>query len=196
MGKNFSANNLGQRVKSDFYKTPSSITQQFLDQGEFDFNKEVFDPCCGDGAMSDVLRKNFKNEVFESDLLYGEHGDFFTHKNKYAYGCMNPPFSKAFAFIQHSKEVFTEKFAMLLPLSYLHGLQRYKEIWNDTTVFPLKCVYVFTRYPMLSPYVRPDGKYPTGFVVYAWYVWERGCRKEPVIRWINNQEYVVSKKDK
>jgi len=192
VGKNFSANNLGQRLKSDFYKTPSSITQQFLDTGELDFNKEVLDPCCGTLEMTNVLVKNFKARVHYYDI--NQDADFFEETNKYPYGCMNPPFSKSFAFIQKSKEVFTDKFAMLLPLSYLHGVNRYEHIWQDKT-FPLKAVYVFTRYPMLSGTVRPDGKYPTGMVVYAWYVWDKSWCGEPLIRWINNQQYIVSKKD-
>jgi hypothetical protein len=88
-----------------------------------------------------------------------------------------------------------KKFAFLLPLSYLHGKKRYDEIYSDRE-YPLKKVYVYTRYPMLGEPLREDGKYNTGMMVYAWFVFEKGYDGSPVIDWIDNNEDVISKKDK
>jgi hypothetical protein len=33
-------------------------------------------------------------------------------------------------------------------------------------------------------------------IAYAWYIWQKGWKKEPVIRWIDNQKYVIGKNDK
>jgi len=105
------------------------------------------------------------------------------------------PFSLAYEFIIKAKEIITEKFALLLPLSYLHGEQRYNNIYKDKTV-PLTKIYVFTRYPMLVEPLREDGKYHTGMMVYAWFVWEKNKNiYNPEIYWISNQKYVLSKKD-
>lgn len=83
----------------------------------------------------------------------------------------------------------------MLPLSYLHGKRRFDEIYSDKN-FPLARVYVFTRYPMLGEVLREDGKYNTGMMVYAWFVWDkREAGREPVIRWLDNNDYVLSKKD-
>ena len=54
---------------------------------------------------------------------------------------------------------------------------------------------MFTRYPMLGDELREDGKYRTGMMVYAWYVWENGYGGLPMIDWIDNNDDVLSKKD-
>ncbi len=57
-------------------------------------------------------------------------------------------------------------------------------------------MYVYTRYPMLGEPLREDGKYNTGMMVYAWFVFERDYEGSAVIDWIDNNEDVVSKRDK
>lgn len=106
----------------------------------------------------------------------------------------NPPFSLAFEFIQQAKHIARYKFAMLLPLSYLHGKTRLDQIWSDK-VFPLARVHVFCRYPMLGDVLRPDGKYRTGMMVYAWYVWDRSHDGHAEIHWIDNQPFILSARD-
>ena len=48
---------------------------------------------------------------------------------------------------------------------------------------------------MLGDELREDGKYRTGMMVYAWYVWENGYGGLPTIDWIDNNDDVLSKKD-
>ena len=48
---------------------------------------------------------------------------------------------------------------------------------------------------MLGDELREDGKYRTGMMVYAWYVWENGYSGLPMIDWIDNNDDVLSKKD-
>ena len=81
---------------------------------------------------------------------------------------------------------------MLLPLNYLHEIQRYREVWLDTE-FPLKKVYVFCRYPMLSNEIREDGKYGSGMMVYAWFIWDREHKGSATIDWIDNSDDIVKK---
>ena len=106
----------------------------------------------------------------------------------------NPPFSIALQIINKAKRQVKSKFAFLLPLSYLHGKERYDEVYSDKE-YGLKKVYVFTRYPMLGDKLREDGKYKTGMMVYAWFVWENGYGGLPMIDWIDNNDDVLSKKD-
>jgi len=49
---------------------------------------------------------------------------------------------------------------------------------------------------MLGEPLREDGKYNTGMMVYAWFVFEKDYGDSPVIDWIDNNEDVLSKKDK
>ena len=190
MGKNFSCNNLGQRRASDFYETPYSITQQLLDRETFEKNATTLEPACGNGAILSVLHKN---GIFAWG--YDVETDFLKETRQVDQIITNPPFSLALEFIKQAKEIVRCKFAFLLPLSYLHGKKRLDEIYTDR-VFPLAKVYVFCRYPMLGDQLRQDGKYRTGMMVYAWFVWERHHEGEPVIRWIDNQPFVICKGDR
>ena len=191
-GKNFSANNAtGKRKKSDFYETPYTLTRKFLDVEYFNKNSTVCEPACGGGAISKVL-----NEYWEDDKItaYDKETNFLWDFDEYNYIITNPPFSLAFEFIQKAKQLAKSKFALLLPLSYLHGKKRFDEIYSDRE-YGLEKVYVFTRYPMLGETLREDGKYNTGMMVYAWYVWTNGYNERPIIDWLDNNEDVLSKKD-
>jgi hypothetical protein len=183
------------------------MTEQLLEHEKFDYSKSFLEPACGkcdctyyEGAIVKVLKK-YIGDIDYFDINEGR--DFFFENNiEYDYIITNPPFSKAFEFIQKSKEIAKEKFAMLLPLSYLHGQKRYEgQIFTDPD-YPLTKIYVFTRYPLLEENIREDGKYKTGMMVYAWFIWEKlslyqqNDRGEiPVIKWIDNNKYVLSKKD-
>ena len=196
-GKNFSGVNRGQRKASDFYETPYSITRQFLDQGSFANCKSILEPACGNGAIISVLAEYFSESNISSyDLSMGNSYNFLNETRKIDCIITNPPFSLAYEFILKAKEIATQKFAMLLPLSYLHGEKRYKEIYSDLQ-YPLSTIYVYTRYPMLGDPLRSDGKYRTGMMVYAWFVWDKYRKHpEPTIRWISNQQYILNKADR
>ena len=134
-GKNYSANNLGQRKKSDFYETPYSLTEHILDE-EILYGS-VLEPACGNGAIVKVFDKYNLAITF-----YDKEVDFLKEKRKFDSIITNPSFSLAYEFIQKAKEVSDNKIVLLLPLSYLHGKQRLDNIWEDKN-FPLKCIYVF-----------------------------------------------------
>jgi len=205
-GKCFSACNRGQRHKSDFYQTPYSMTEQLLENEKFDYNKKIREPACGKGAIRKILKKFFNEEnIYSSDILYHKYQNFLTNDciTPVDYIITNPPFRLAFEFIQKSKEIAKEKFAMLLPLSYLHGQKRYEQkIFLDES-YPLTKIYIFTRYPLLEETRRKDGKYKTGMMVYAWFIWENIKYFKsvlpvgiPIIKWIDNNKYVLNSKDK
>ena len=190
-GKNFSGNNAsGKRKKSDFYETPYSITRHLLNVEDFDYNLTICEPACGDGAIVKVLQEKTNNVVF-----YDIEKNFLTETEQYDYIITNPPFSIAYEFIQKAKIIAKKKFAFLLPLSYLHGKKRYDDIYSDKE-YPLKKVYVFTRYPMLGEQLREDGKYNTGMMVYAWFIFEKDYNGPSVVDWIDNNSDVLSKNDK
>ena len=191
-GKNFSANNAtGKRKKSDFYETPYTLTRKFLDVEYFNKNSTVCEPACGGGAITRVLKEHWEDDKVTA---YDQETNFLWETGEYDYIITNPPFSIAFEFIQRAKLVAKSKFAFLLPLSYLHGKKRFDEIYSDRT-YGLEKVYVFTRYPMLGESLREDGKYNTGMMVYAWYVWTNGYSGLPTVDWLDNNEDVLSKKD-
>lgn len=193
-GKNFSLNST-KRNKNDYYQTPYSMTRQLLEVENFE--GKILEPCCGAGAIVKVLRDYDKsidycdlNNEFSLTGIFKNFKDFINDDfDRYDNIITNPPFSLAKEFILKAKEITNNKIAMLLPLNYLHGVTRYNEIYLDRK-FPLKAVYVFCRYGMLEETIRDDGSYRTGMMVYAWYIWDKDYKGEPIIRWINNNSYV------
>lgn len=183
-GKNFSCNNTGKRHKSDFYQTPYCLTDLLLTKEELVGN--VLEPACGYKAIVDRLP--YCTEFYDKEY------DFFSeHRHNYFDTIItNPPFSLAKEFIIKAKEIAKEKIMFLLPLSYLHGVERYRDIWQDKH-FPLRSVYVFTRYPMLEETIRQDGKHKTGMMVYAWFVWDKHYFGKPQIEWLDNNDFVLTK---
>jgi len=193
-GKNFSGNTgrvEKKRKKSDFYETPYSITEHLLKVESFDEDGVVCEPACGAGAITKVLSNKWDQKNI---ISYDIEKDFLTETKQYDYIITNPPFSIANDFITKAKTVAKKKFAFLLPLSYLHGKKRYDTIYTDLD-YGLREVYVFTRYPMLGEKLRDDGKYHTGMMVYAWFVFENKYSGKPNISWIDNNSDVISKKD-
>lgn len=192
-GKCYSMVDRGQRKKSDAYFTPYCLTRLFLDTKELDPSLSTLEPMCGEGAITKVLDEyNFDN-VYSYDIIEG--CDFLNEETQYSQIITNPAFSIAYETILKCKEIATERFALLLPLSYLHGQQRYENIWLDKG-YPLKKVYVFTRYPMLGDPLRTDGKVRTGMAVFCWMVWEKNYNGASTIDWLNMNGYIVGKGDK
>ena len=181
-GKNFSLNNTGNRKKSDLYETPYSMTIQLLEKEKL-FGT-ILEPACGNGAIVKIIGQCEKYDIEK---------DFLKEIRMFDTIITNPPYSLALEFIQKAKQIAKKKIIFLLPLSYLHGKKRYDLIYSDK-VFPLARIYVFTRYPMLGDKLREDGKYHTGMMVYAWYVWEKGYCGKPIIKWIDNDKYVIRNK--
>lgn len=196
-GKNFSLNS-NKRNKNDYYQTPYSMTKQLLEVENFE--GKILEPSCGAGAIVKVLRDHKKsvdycdlNNDFSLTGIFKDFKDFINDDfDRYDNIITNPPFSLAKEFILKAKQIANNKIAMLLPLNYLHGVARYNEIYKDTT-FPLKAVYVFCRYGLLEDTIREDGTYKAGMMVYAWYIWDKSYKGEPVIRWLNNNSYITSR---
>ena len=184
-GKNFSLANTGKRRLSDFYETPYSITRKLLDNHTFTI--QILEPARGSGAIVKVL-----NEYGYDVTAYDKEVDFLQETRKFENVVTNPPFSLAYEFINKCAEICTNEFALLLPLSYLHGKKRYDQFYSTNQIC-LKCVYVLTRYPLLGEPLREDGKYNTGMMVYAWYVFSKNYTRDPIIRWIDNGEDVLRK---
>ena len=196
-GKNFSLKS-NKRNKNDYYQTPYSMTRQLLEVENFE--GKILEPSCGAGAIVKVRRDHNElvdycdlNNEFSLTGIFKDFKDFINDDfDRYDNIITNPPFSLAKEFILKAKQITNHKIAMLLPLNYLHGVTRYNEIYLDRK-FPLKAVYVFCRYGMLEETIRDDGTYRTGMMVYAWYIWDKSYKGEPMIRWINNKSYITSR---
>jgi hypothetical protein len=123
--------------------------------------------------------------------------DFLAFKpdREFAYVITNPPFSIAFQFVKKAMQIASSKIAFLLPLDYLHGLERFEEHIFTNKEFPLARIWTFVRRPMLGDILRGDGKYRTGMQTYAWFIWDKSHKGQPQIGWIDNREFVLKKGD-
>jgi len=203
-GKVYSKVDQGQRIPSDQYQTAYSMVEQLLNVKSFDKDSKILEPAKGKGSIVKVLRKSgYKvtgydieqtpNGVSNDDSKY----NFLNEKRKFDYIVTNPPFRLATPFIIKASTVCEKEFLFLMPLNYLHGQKRHQSIFkNKKFPFGLNKVWIFTRMPMLNADLRDDGMYNTGMQVYAWYLFTKGYRKEPVLDWIDNSAFVIRKNDK
>ena len=169
----------------DFYPTPRWATQALLDHESFEGT--IWEPACGDGAMSEVLRENGLS-VMSSDLYDRGYSnclaisgvDFLKSNSTYDNIITNPPYSLAEAFTLHALRQTKEKVALLLRLAFLESARRQKNIFQKT---PLARVWVFSE--RVTFYPKGEERLSGGTTAYAWFVWEHGYEGSPEIKWIS-----------
>lgn len=172
------------REKNDFYPTPERATLALL--GAESFEGDIWEPACGDGAIS----KPFEaagHRVVSSDLVdrgYGEARiDFLMEYLSRAPNVVtNPPFKLAVPFVRKALELTTAKVAMLLKIAFLEGIER-GELFRTT---PLARVHVFSQRLAFvpggsDPARKLDGG---GMMAFAWFVWDHAYKGRPEIHWL------------
>lgn len=176
------------RSKNDFYATPPLAVKHLLDVE--DFNNNVWEPACGMNHIVNELRYRAYN-VKCSDINkmvddpYIEIIDFLNFEGKWDGDIItNPPFKYANEFVTKALEVVKEgaKVAMFLKIQFLEGTKRMK-IFKEN---PPKIVYVASRRYGCSETGEFDENGNAGSAIcYCWYIWEKGFKGDPIIKWIN-----------
>lgn len=171
-----------ERVQHDYYATDPQAVEELLKVESFD--KNILEPCCGEGHISKVLEKH-SYMVESSDLIdrnFGAGGvDYLTISSWHGDIITNPPYKYAKEFVEHSLKIIKpgQRVAMLLKIQFLESVKR-RELFEEN---PPKYVYVFSKRTSCAR----NGdftNYPSSAVCYCWYIWEKGFKGEPVIRWI------------
>jgi hypothetical protein len=119
------------RNPSDFYTTPPLVTQALIDADVLPSGSSVWEPCCGDGAMSKVLIAN-GFDTYSSDLYFRGYGvggvDILNTENTpipNAGIITNPPFNISSEIIEHVLGNLQVPFlALVLKSQYWHGAKR------------------------------------------------------------------------
>lgn len=169
-----------KRKAADFYPTPPDVTAALMEFLSLEPGKYIWEPACGDGAMSEVI-KGYGHEVYATDLRedsgYGQEGGLdFLHYDLHPLTGLrsqdyidwiitNPPFNLAEAFIRKSLSI-TPNVAMLLSNQYWHAATR-KRLFDDhppAWVLPLLWRPAFLE--------KERGKSPMMNVF--WVVWQEG----------------------
>lgn len=165
----------------DFYPTPRWGTEALLKH--INFNGVILEPCCGDGAMAEVLKEKTNCEVISSDLYdrgYGEKRDFLSYKNSIDNIVTNPPFNIAEDLLLHAFKLYEKKICFLLRAAFLESSRRYNNIFS---INPPAKVLIFSE--RLSLYPKGTEVNGGGTTSYAWFVWDReDSSKETKIEWI------------
>lgn len=168
------------RPENDFYPTPPEATLALLAREKF--TGTIWEPACGDGAISRVLLEAGYN-VYSSDLIdrgYGTAPHDFLHSKINADNIVtNPPFVLAQEFVEKALASTNGKVAMLCKLAFLEGQKR-KAFFENT---PLARVHVFSK--RVNFYREGErGKLGTSMIAFAWYVWEHGHEGPPTLGWL------------
>lgn len=163
--------------KHELFPTPKYVIQALLDREKFEGN--VWEPACGNGAISEVLCAN-GYKTTSTDIVdrgYGKIADFLRTRRSVDNIVTNPPFSLAEEFVRRSLISATKRVAMFLPMAFYSSERRF-ELWRSS---PLQFVYVFTNRVSLYP---GGDKYSssTGRAQLAWFIWNHGYEGEPVLR--------------
>jgi hypothetical protein len=176
-----------ERVENDYYATPNESTLKLLAEEEILY--PVWEPACGEGHIAQhlyILGDESKS-VYASDLIdrgYGEVKDFLTCNDFACTIITNPPFNLFQEFAEHALKQATHKVIMFGKLQALEGKKRGTFMQNS----PLKTVYVFKsrQNPLRNgSAVDENGKPWSSTMAFAWYVWEKGYKGCPSVKWLD-----------
>lgn len=173
-----------ERQREDFYATEPAATEWLCKLETFDH--DVWEPACGEGHISEVLWDH-GYRVRSSDLVdrgYGDVRDFLFGIDTQWLGDIitNPPYKYAKEFVERALMLIPEghKVAMFLKLTFLEGKAR-KELFRITPP-----VRVWVSSSRLKCAMNGDFDSIGGSAAaYAWFVWEKGFKGDPVIKWFN-----------
>ena len=185
-----SNHSLTEREKNDYYATHPSHVEELLKLETF--NKNIWECAVGGGHIANVLEKHGYN-VYGTDIVNrgwraAQYYDFLNMENNeiimskwHGDIITNPPYKYAKYFIQNAIKVIDEgnKIAMFLKLTFLEGQAR-KQLFNK---YPPKTIYVYSKRALCAKNGKFE-KYPSSAIAYAWFIWEKGFKGNPIIKWI------------
>jgi predicted RNA methylase len=159
-----------REIKNNFVQTPAEVTAVLLKYEKFEGT--ILEPCCGKGAISEVLKTAGYN-VTSSDKFkygYGDENDLFNIHSNYDNIITNPPFGQQQKVKKHLLARTNKKLALLWYVKNLGNEIETKSSEN------LKAVYVFKK--------KINWKETKLGWLFAWYVWEKGYKGDVTIKFI------------
>ncbi len=155
---------MGGRIKDDFYATPDSAILPLLTRESFE--GEIWEPACGDGAISKkLIEKGY--DVYSTDLVYrgfGDgHFDFLNSVRETDNIVTNPPFNIGTKFTLHALRLARKKVVLLQKLTFLEGKERREKLYAQNY---LEKVYVFSERIGFLGHER-------GMMAFAWFVFNK-----------------------
>ena len=191
-GKLAGGNPKNERAENDFYATDPKAVEMLMDR--YKFNEGSFlEPCVGNGNISSTIKEKFPNsQVVGIDLVDRGYPntiihDFITYETEEKFDNIitNPPYSLGMEFVEKGMELLNDngKMAMFLKIQFLEGAKR-TEMFEK---YPPKYIYVFTKRMATWNNGQPadeKGKRWATTMCHAWFIWEKGSKTEPIVRWL------------
>ncbi|WP_425404607.1 hypothetical protein [Hwanghaeella sp.] len=145
---------------------------------------EVLDPCCGTGILvRAAIRAGYDvaaNDVCDWGFPRDTEADFLTHyidlTGKTVF--MNPPFSKAGAFVDRAFELNARKVVCFQRYAWFESDDRRK--WWERNP-PARIWLCGDRAACWRFDIAPQDRNGNPNTAHAWFVWERGHKGGPVI---------------
>ena len=179
-----------EREQHDYYATEPKALELLLEKEQF--SPYVWECACGEGHLSEVLKKHgYKvksSDLYDRGYETTEMIDFLkTTKEDIKSDVSrdiitNPPYKYAKEFVEHALEISMDgtKVAMFLKLTFLESKAR-RELFEK---HPPKVIYVASS-RLLCAKNGEFEKDSSKAVAYGWFIWEKGFKGEPVVRWFN-----------
>lgn len=183
----------------DFYPTPAEAVHALLaaEKKWLPRNGRIWEPACGDGAISDILHDHWTCAVVATDIVDRGCGGIldFLSPSAGLWGNVdaiitNPPFKLAREFVDAALRR-APYVAMLLRLAFLEGAAR--KPWFEN--LPLARVHVASRrLPMMHRHGWTGPKAGSA-VCHAWFVWDKRHEGRPQIQWFDWRDHVPAAND-
>jgi hypothetical protein len=169
----------------DFYPTPRWATEALLKMENFEGS--IWEPACGNGAISEVLKKAGYWDVKSTDLFdrgYGLGNINFLDENRYPFNNVNniitnPPYNLADEFVLHGLKSCKKKLCLLLRIQYLEGMERAETVFKNT---PPSRIHMFSE--RITFYKNGIRTGAGGTTAYAWFVWDKDNIGKTEVDWI------------
>lgn len=167
----------------DFFPTPPWATRALV-ESVFDRlgisieHSNVWEPACGQGHMSKVL-KEYCHNVLESDVhdygigaavgsFVGQGLDVMASPARLDWVITNPPFNLAEEFVERAVCEAKANCALLLRTAWLEGAERWRNIFGR--IPPTHVAQFVERVPMTRGRWDPQASSATA---YSWFIWQR-----------------------
>ena len=174
-----------ERQQDDYYATDPSTIKPLFDNEEF--AEDIWENACGEGHLSEVISKH-GHIVYSTDIVDRKYKwfdgvvDFLKVEDSWNGDIItNPPYKYAKEFTEKALSILKpgKKLAMFLKLQFLEGQKR-QELFK---LYPPKTIYVFSARQKCA--LNGDFKgVGSSAVAYAWFVWEKGFKGDPIVKWI------------
>ena len=182
-----------ERENNDYYATEPKAIELLLSLEKF--SPYVWECACGGGHLSEALKK-YGYKVKSSDLIDRGYKDTeiidflkvskADMKNDFPRDIItNPPYKYAKEFVKHALDISMDstKIAMFLKVQFLEGKAR-RKLFDE---HPPKIIYVASSRLLCAKNGEFEKMRQGGgsAVAYAWFVWEKGFKGAPIVRWFN-----------